>query len=152
MTRRWKATAFPFTEAESVPATMTEAAVAAAGIATEGKQDEIIDAVANLDWTARALLSGTVGTVTSNGDFTLVSDDLSATDNQYKNCWLVFETGNNIGVARFIGAYTGATKRVQFSGGGTGRGAFPSNVVAGDQWRLLPTTDLVAGIVGTKTS
>lgn len=45
MTRRWKATAFPFTEAESVPATMTEAAVAAAGIATEAKQDEIIAVV-----------------------------------------------------------------------------------------------------------
>ena len=41
-TYQFKTTAFPFTESESVPATMTEAAVAAAGIATAAKQDEIL--------------------------------------------------------------------------------------------------------------
>lgn len=130
-------------------AVLTQAAVEAG---TAAATLAIRNDIANIDWTARALLTGTVGTVTSNSDFTLLSDDLSATDNQYKNCWLVFETGNNVGVARFIGAYTGSTKRVQFNGGGFGRGEFPSDVVAGDQWRLLPTTDLVAGIVGVRAT
>jgi len=107
--------------------------------------------IGNLDWTARAILSGTVDTVTSNADFTLTSDDLSATDDQYKKCWLVFVTGNNKAVGRMIGVYTGATKRVQFNGAGV-RGVFPSTVVAGDEWYLIPTSDVVAGIVGVRAS
>lgn len=104
-------------------------------------------AVGALDWTARAILSGTVAVVTSNSDFTLTGADLSSVDDQYNKCWLVFHTGNNKGVGRLIGDYTGATKRVQFTGGGS-RGVFPSTVVAGDSWYLMPNTDVVAGIIG----
>lgn len=171
MTRRWKATAFPFTEAESIPATMTEAAVAAAGIATEAtlllvkaqtdlipadpateaKQDEILADLAALDWRTQAILSGTVDTVTSNADFT-VTGDFGSVDDSYKQCYIQFTSGSNKGIGRLIGAYTGSTKRVQFNGGGIARGAFPYTVVAGDEFILVPTSDLVVGIVGVKAN
>ncbi len=99
-----------------------------------------------LDWVSRAILFGTVDTVTSNADFTLAGD-LGAVNDLYKYCWLVFTDGPNKGTGRMIQIYTGATKRVQFTGAGS-RGAFATTVTAGDAFYIVPTTDLVAGIIG----
>ena len=80
--------------------------------------------------------TGTVNTVASNSDFTLTSSDLSSTDSVYVDMMLIFYGGNNQRVPRIIGAYTGATKRVQFGGSGF-RGAFPLTVQAGDSFMLF---------------
>lgn len=82
------------------------------------------------------VIAGTVNVDTSTSDFTLTSTALLANDNEYNSMWLVFTSGNNKGVPRIIGAYTGATKRVQFTGGGM-RGAFPETVTAGDSFLIL---------------
>ncbi len=127
------------------------AAIAAAGLAKEAKQDETLADLAALDWRTQAILSGTVNTVTSNADFTIIGD-FGATDDSYKQCYIQFTSGANKGIGRLIGAYTGSTKRVQFNGGGIARGAFPYTVVAGDEFILVPTSDLVVGIVGVKAN
>lgn len=79
---------------------------------------------------------GTINTVASNADFTLTSSDLSSNNDDYKNAWILFTSGNNKFVARVIGTYTGATKRVQLTGEGM-RGAFPRTVQAGDSFVVL---------------
>ena len=80
-----------------------------------------------------AVAYGTVNARTSESDFTLTSTELSANNNDYDNMWLVFLDNNNQFVPRVIGTYTGATKRVQFTGSGL-QGAFPQTVQAGDKW------------------
>jgi len=127
------------------------AAITAASLATEAKQNEILADLAALDWRTQAILSGAVNTVTSNADFT-ITGDFGATDDSYKQCYIQFASGANKGIGRLIGAYTGETKRVQFNGGGIARGAFPYTVAAGDEFILVPTSDLVAGIVGVRTT
>jgi hypothetical protein len=79
---------------------------------------------------------GTVGTVTGNGEFTLVSDDLSTNNDDYNSMWLVFTSGNNAFVPRVVTDYVGASKTVLFTGAGM-KGAFPQTVQPGDTWRLL---------------
>lgn len=83
-----------------------------------------------------AVASGTVNTVTDSGDFTLTSSDLSSLSNDYDNMWLVLLDNNNKFIPRLIGTYTGATKRVQFTGVGMA-GAFPQSVNPGDTWMLI---------------
>jgi hypothetical protein len=124
------------------------AAIEAAALATADSVSAVQDSIDALDWSARAILSGTVNTVNSKADFTLTGD-FSATDSMYARCWLVFTTGPNRGTGRLIGTYTGETKRVQFTGGGS-RGEFVATVSAGDEFYIVPTTDLVAGIIGVK--
>jgi hypothetical protein len=80
--------------------------------------------------------SGTVNTVTGNGDFTLTSADLVATDAAYVDMMLIFTGGNNQRIPRVVGVYTGATKRVQFGGSGF-RGSFPLTVQAGDAFKVF---------------
>jgi hypothetical protein len=128
--------------------TAAAAAITAASLATAASVSTVQDSIDTLDWSARAILSGTVNTLNSKSDFTLTGD-FSATDSMYVRCWLVFITGPNKGTGRLIGTYTGATKRVQFTGGGS-RGEFVSTVSAGDEFYIVPTTDLVAGIIGVK--
>jgi hypothetical protein len=119
--------------------------------ATVTKQDEILADLAALDWRTQAILSGTVNTVTSNADFT-ITGDFGSVDDSYCQCYIQFTSGSNKGIGRLIGAYTGSTKRVQFNGGGIARGAFPYTVIAGDEFILVPTSDLVVGIVGVKAN
>lgn len=80
---------------------------------------------------------GTVNAVTDDGDFTLTSTDLSTNDGDYAKMWLLFLDGNNKFVLRRITTYTGATKQVQFTGGGDLEGAFPRTVQAGDKFFIL---------------
>ncbi len=81
-------------------------------------------------------LVGVVNAVTNNGQFSLTSTDLSTNDSDYVGMWLVFTAGNNKGILRRIGAYTGSTKTVQFTGSGL-LGAFPQTVQADDSWQIL---------------
>ena len=127
------------------------AAIADAGLATAAKQDETLADLAALDWRTQAILSGTVNTVTSNADFT-ITGDFGSVDDSYRQCYIQFTSGSNKGIGRLIGAYTGTTKRVQFNGGGIARGEFPYTVIAGDEFILVPTSDLVVGIVGVKAN
>lgn len=83
-----------------------------------------------------AVASGTVNTVTSSGDFTLTSSDLLTTDSVYNNMWLVLLDSGNKFVPRLITVYTGATKRVQFTGTGLA-GPYPLTVNPGDAWLLI---------------
>lgn len=82
------------------------------------------------------IAAGTVTAVTDNGDFTLTSTDLTTNDNDYDAMWLVLLDNNNKFVPRVIGTYTGASKRVQFTGSGL-KGAFPQTVQAGDAFAVL---------------
>jgi len=130
--------------------TEAAAAIAAALLATAAQVQAVDDAISELDWTARAILSGTVDTVESNSDFT-ISGDFGSIDNMYRQCWLVFTDGPNKGIGRLIGEYTGETKRVQFTGA-KARGEFPADVTVGDSFYIVPTSDLVAGVIGVKVS
>lgn len=82
------------------------------------------------------IATGTVNAVTDNGDFTLTSTDLTTNDNDYDAMWLILLENNNKFVPRVIGTYTGATKRVQFTGSGL-KGDFPQTVQAGDDFAIL---------------
>jgi len=109
---------------------------------------EVYTAIAELDWTARTILSGTVDTVVSNSDFT-IAGDFGAVDNMYKFNWLIFTDGQNRCIGRMIGRYNASTKQVQFVGAGV-RGSFPDTVEPGDSFYLAPNSDVVAGLIGLK--
>ena len=79
---------------------------------------------------------GTVNAVTDNGNFTLTSSDLTTNDSDYDAMWLVLLDNNNKFVPRVIGTYTGAAKRVEFTGSGL-KGDFPRTVVNGDAFAIL---------------
>lgn len=79
---------------------------------------------------------GYVNQVTSPSDFYLNSSDLSSSDSTHNNQWLVFISGANNFVPRLIQTYTGATKRVQFTGTGL-KGAFPQTVASGDPFQVM---------------
>ena len=86
------------------------------------------------------VVRGVVGaTVTSNGNFSIIANGISATAGVYNNLWCLFIAGNNAGVCRYITAYTYQSANngtLTFTGSGTG-GAFPATVATGDQFVIL---------------
>ena len=86
-------------------------------------------------------IRGSVDVVTTDGDFTIQAESgfsLSSSNDTYNGVWLSFEDGNNDSVAKFVSAYAGATKRVQFlSTDGNRDSPFPNTVVTGDKFVLI---------------
>lgn len=66
------------------------------------------------------------------------STALSSSDGFYANCFVLFQNGNNAGIARKVSRYTGAARTFAFEGGGgaTDR-AFPAVPDAGDDFVIL---------------
>lgn len=88
--------------------------------------------------------TGTVATVTDAGDFTLDFTGYlgsHATDGQFARMFLVFDrnqAADNAGIPRQITTYTGATRRVQFSGTGTDIDRpFPTAPTGGENVTIL---------------
>jgi len=94
------------------------------------------NAKAALEAIAEPMLIGTVASRTDDTDFTLTATDLTGNDDDHNGQLLVFVTGNNAGLMRIIGDYTGSTDRVQFTGTGFLAG-FPNLVQVGDVCRVL---------------